>query len=283
MLLCLELDDSKAKSPRIDIELIGSSFSFHHGKAEAPLPQANRDELASDLEIILSKGTLGPAEAARYRGELGFFQTLMFGRAGWALIQPFTERQYASTATTRSKLSPPLRDVAPWRIATVGSTVCRCTEYRRTVVVYTDASGAGRLGFVLLIDGKRWSIHTHCPECLLRPNSGISEIELVAECLGLTLECLLAPGRPVLLFCDNRGAAATVVRGSCKTVFGRLVSSAFWAVAARFRSAVWVGSVASKLNVADDPSRDFPLIPLESRCVGSVDSPRIPDLFIQSA
>ena len=179
MLLGSGIDGPKAQSPRTDIGLVGASVSFRVGKVEDPHPKAKREEIANDMKLILAIGTIGPAEASGYRAKLVFFQTSMCGRAGRALLQPFTERQYASMATTRSKLSPPLRGVIPWWVAMIDSPVCRhvCNEYRMPAVVYTDASGAGPLGAVGILDGRRRSAHTHCPGWFLRANSGILEID----------------------------------------------------------------------------------------------------------
>ena len=111
-------------------------------------------------------------------------------------------------------------------------------------MLYTDACGAGHLGAVLFVDGERRDVHTHVPQWFMDAGAGIFELELLAELMGLTLACEVAPGRPVLLCCDNSGASATVVRGACKTALGGMAASVFWVVAAQFRCPVWVEGVA---------------------------------------
>lgn len=149
------------------------------------------------------------------------------------------------------------------------------------VVVYTDASGEGRIGAVLFVDGVRHTVHTRAPEWFMSVGAGIFELELLAELLGLMLACEIVPGRPGLLCCDNTGAAATVVRGTCRTVLGGIIGAVFRATAAQFRCSVWVEGVVSGLNPSDDPSRVCPRIPLGSRFKGSLPSGGIPVSFFR--
>lgn len=198
------------------------------------------------------------------------------------MLQPFTERQYSARAHACATLSPSLKDVIPWWIARLQVSERRhvSTVKKMPAVIYTDASGAGHISAVVILDGVRHTAHTHAPEWFMRCGASILELELLAELLGLMLACELAPGRPVLLCCDNSGAAATVVRGSCLTVIGRMIVSVFWATSERYRRPVWVEGVASGLNPADDPSRVCPLIPVDRRCLGTIESAGIPNSFI---
>ena len=85
--------------------------------------------------------------------------------------------------------------------------------------------------------------------------SGIFEKEQAGAIFGLLAACVLAPGRHILLCCDNTGAVATLKKGSGQSGLGRQLASVFWAVAAFYGCAVWVESVLSELNAADPPSR----------------------------
>ena len=113
-------------------------------------------------------------------------------------------------------------------------------------------------------------------------SSGISELELLAGFLGLTLACVMAQGRPVLLFCDNPGAADTAIRDSRRTALGRKIAAAFWALEARPRRPVWVRGVASRLNSPDAPSRISPLLPAESRFLGEIPPEGTAEMFADS-
>ena len=88
-----------------------------------------------------------------------------------------------------------------------------------------------------------------------RTSAGIYEYELLAELLGATIACEVAPVNPIVLCCDNRGAVGTVIRGKCKTVLGRTITSTLWATASRFARAIWVDPAKSACNPSDPPSR----------------------------
>ena len=146
------------------------------------------------------------------------------------------------------------------------------------VVVYTDACGPGHIGAVIVVDGIRYTHQTHVPPWFMRSIAGIFELELTACLLGLILAAFYAPGRPVLLCCDNMGARGEVVRGACATVLGRMLSSTFWNVAAHFGCAVRGDFVASGLNSADPPSRACELVPADDRAADI--SAGTPSLFL---
>ena len=205
----------KQNPPTRDIELLGAPLSFAPGCATASLPDAKRESLAADLKQLRARGTLGTADAAKVRGRLGYSQSLLFGRAGRVMLQPFTECQYNARADTRSALPPSINEVIPWWVARLNSSECRTvsTVKQMPVLVYTDASGAGHISAIAIVGGVRHTVHTHAPEWFMRCGAGIFELELLGELLGLFLACEVAPGRPVLLCCDNSGAAATVVMG----------------------------------------------------------------------
>ena len=61
----------------------------------------------------------------------------------------------------------------------------------------------------------------------MRAKAGIFELDFVGFLFGLAIAAYYAPGRPVLLCCDNMGARGGVVRGSCATFLGRMISSIF--------------------------------------------------------
>ena len=203
----------------------------------------------------------------------------MFGRVGRALLQPFSARQYQVSAGARAPLSQDLREVIPWWIAQLSNIRPRivATKPARPVVVYTDACGAGHLGAILALDGHVSTHHCHAPPWFMRALTGIFELELLACILGLVVACNKAPGRAVLLCCDNKGALGAVVRGSCSTPVGRMLSSTLWNIAATFDAAVWVEFVPSALNCADPPSRSCFPIPEHERA--SEESKGTPSLF----
>ena len=120
-------------------------------------------------------------------------------------------------------------------------------------VVYTDACGDGHLGVTMFVDGTVIVAHSHAPAWLC--DLGIGVLEQAATVYGLCMAAEVAPGRNVLLFCDNMGAKNTVIRGYSKNAYARGISSIFWGIAAKANVLVWVEYVRSALNHGDDPSR----------------------------
>ena len=280
-LLGLELEDDKAKKPSNDLVLLGAQVAFNPGAVSAGLPSCKRAEMARGLRLLLSKGTLGPAGAAKWRGELGYFQTLLFGRAGRVMLRPFSERQYSARAHAKTPFPHALRDVAPWWVAIVESSGRRRISARKhtPVSIYTDACGAGHLGAVVYLDDQMFVAHTHSPKWIMEADASISGIGLLAEFPGLTLARAIAPRRPILLRCDNTRSAATVIRGSRRTPIGRMIVATFGSVAAIYRCPVWVESVASKRYPSGKPSRVCPLLPPESRCSEDISPRGVPAMF----
>ena len=124
---------------------------------------------------------------------------------------------------------------------------------RPPVVVYTDACGEGHLGCTVFLDGMVIISHTHAPEWLA--GLGIGVLEQAGTVLGMCVAAEVAPGRNVLLFCDNTGAKNAVIRGYSKNAYARGLASILWSIAAKANVLVWVEYVKSALNHGDPPSR----------------------------
>ena len=131
---------------------MGEQLRFPPGEIEASLPTHKCLKYASEIRSILSRNTLGPAEAAKMRGKPGYAQTLLFGRVGRSLLQPFSTMQYDTQANGYTKLSQELEEVIPWWLAQLGRAKPRKVFTRPThpLLVYTDACGDGRIGVVVV-------------------------------------------------------------------------------------------------------------------------------------
>ena len=103
------------------------------------------------------------------------------------------------------------------------------------------------------LDGMVIISHTHAPEWLA--GLGIGVLEQAGTVLGMCVAAEVAPGRNVLLFCDNTGAKNAVIRGYSKNAYARGLASILWSIAAKANVLVWVEYVKSALNHGDPPSR----------------------------
>ena len=193
-------------------------------------------------------------------GRLGFAQSCFYGKYGRAHLAPFTDRQYSRVHHGGHFLDTALFEVLPWRIRALGVDKPRraTCDVARPVLVYTDACGEGHLGVSLFIDGRAVVAHCHVPQWMR--TLGIAELELAGAIFGLTMAAEFAPGRNVLLRCDNQGARGVVARGHSRTVNGRRLAAVFWSVAAPATIHVWAEFVCSGANHADDPSMVFLLL-----------------------
>lgn len=84
---------------------------------------------------------------------------------------------------------------------------------------------------------------------------GIAEFELTGAISGLTLAAEIAPGRNVLLCCDDNASRGVLIRGHSRTRRGRGVASVFRPIAASAGARAWLEFAPTDLNSADDLSR----------------------------
>ena len=255
-LLGLTLEPSKTTPPTDRLLLLGADIHIKISEITATLPDRKRTDIVTELRKILERNNLTPAEAAKMRGRLGYAQSLLFGRAGRAMLAPFAERQYSARPGRSHPLSVDLRETIPWWIAVIGRLIPRRIPFLPIphMVVYTDASGSGHLGAVAIYMGVTHTFSTHLPDWFTEGNK-IYEFEMAGTLFGLLCALEIAYGAPIILFCDNMGAKGTVIRGSSRTRTGRALAGAFWGYAAAAEAAVWVEHVSSPLNIGDPPSR----------------------------
>ena len=193
--------------------------------------------MVNDIKQILSYGQLNPGQAAKLRGRLGFSQSLLFGKMGRALLQPLAQRQYSKRLGRSRPLTEDLSDTLSWWITAIENAPPRSIPYRmaKPSVCYSDACGAGHIAVTIFVDGTRYTPRTHLPAWFMMDGAGIFEAELAAVALGMFLAMIVAPGRPILLCCDNMGASGSVTRGSCATPIGRAFLSSLARCRALFR------------------------------------------------
>ena len=137
------------------------------------------------------------------------------------------------------------------------SASCR---YPPPVVVYTDAQGLGHCAAVVFPPGKARPLvaHKHAPQWIIdlpEDECGIFEYELLGVALGISLLLERFTSLAAVLCCDNMGAVGTVIRGSCTTRMGRLLSGYIWKLVSGHSTHLWVEFANSNNNAGDAPSR----------------------------
>ena len=255
------------------LNLLGSSISLAETYAGDALPSRKTKDLSHDLRATLQRDVLAPSQAAKFRGRLGWAQSLHVGRFGRAMLQLPPCRQY-SKLDGRLHLSDDLMDVIQWRLSAIACTTPRrisCAN-TQTNLVYSDAFGAGHLGAVCIRLGSYETVSAHAPDWFAKI-AKIMKFEQAGDISGILTAREISPARPILLRFDNEGAAAAIIRGSCRSELGRLVAAVFWPIAAALGIAVWVETGLSELNPSDPPSRISPLTSKPAKPTGVIFGP----------
>ena len=128
-------------------------------------------------------------------------------------MRGFSARQYANMEGDRFPLTDELKQTIQWMASRLPVATPRTVLPRPPppVVVYADDEGPGHIAAVLFGGAQTPSFlsHTHAP-CWLRGPSleiGISEFELRAICIGVTIALTHFPNRPILLCAGNFGGS----------------------------------------------------------------------------
>ena len=103
-----------------EILLLVASVSIQPGRITAKIPEEHHHSAIKDLEEVLAPGRLTPGKAAMLRGELGFPQSLMFGKFGRSQLQPCSNRKNSRALGGNRPANAELRAVIPWMGARFG-------------------------------------------------------------------------------------------------------------------------------------------------------------------
>ena len=92
-LLGLVLEHSKTKAPTDRMLLLGADIRISISDVTVTIPDRKRADIATELQMILRKNTLTPADAAKMRGRLGYAQFLVKNSSGGlflsCIVAPF--------------------------------------------------------------------------------------------------------------------------------------------------------------------------------------------------
>ena len=160
-------------------------------------------------------------------------------------------------------------------------------ELKERVLVYTDAESNGYTATVVLMSNLRLCYHGRVPYALYRRlkrrRTQIVAYELIAGIMGvLQIRNLEIASASVRHFTDSNPARQCMAKASSKHEDSNELSGMLWFVAGRTLRNYYCQYVASKLNLADAPSRgqfsemrrlNARLISTDfSECVAAVDS-----------
>ena len=268
-LLGFDLDPEKTQSPRAICNILGVVFNSSSLQMQRLLLVESKPtriaNLKSCIHEVLSRDSLTPSVAASLVGKFQFLCSTMFGKVGRCCTAPIRHRQYSEGGPTHCtplirtalRLMIHFLDFAPSRKLFLESTP--------PVILYTDASDVPErdprqvLGAVLIdqdtILHTYWAVSPTIINRWIQKKNHMSQLELLAAPLALATWRDRLSRRDVLLFIDNEGACANLVKGFSPQADSSAIVGQFWLMACSLELNVYVDRVESKSNPSDGPSR----------------------------
>ena len=217
-----------------------------------------------DIEKALSTGVLSSGDASKLVGRLAFANQVIFKRVGRAMLRPIYAQQHVFLR--HGRISEHLRLSLKWWWNILALEINQVVPLRpalcRVVELFGDARGAPpRVASVLLADGvveyTDWEpdstvMNTFCA----RRDNQIMGQELLAVLFGLSTFLDKLHGSCVRVWIDNSGGESALLRGRATSWDHNILVHSIWLLAAKYNFSLWIERVPSKLNIADDPSRE---------------------------
>ena len=228
--------------------------------------QAKVDMWIKSIDVALEENRLVSSAAAKLAGRLLFARSAWFGRVGSAQLRRIFNRAHGNGSST---LSASLRRVLLWWKAMLSNhafhlQVKLTYDERRPILMYTDATGNGRMGYACYGSNgilMCWSMLRAPPlvgAILRRRKTQVTAWETIAPLWALFQEAHRVRQQHIWLFVDNVGAQFVLQKGASKVCDINAVCAAFWLLVARLDCKVDVIRLKSIENPAGAPSRGLP-------------------------
>ena len=279
----------RSANPFLGIE---SDFASRSGFVEMRVKKKRRENLLSDLELVLERGELTGAQAARFRGKLYFTSLTAFGGVGRAPLQALAKRQYGDgrdnvldedLRRAVVAMRALLEKLPPRLIPLVDSDRSECIyiwsdamwepvrgDDGEALQVFDEVSGESfyiakaTLAFSVY---RAWTgtwAHSYKDvgiDILRQLTPGkktyIGQLEgLAAAAVLHTLPEEWLAGRDGFMWIDNMGAKYSLQKGSARKEDSARIVDSFSKRVASLGFRPWIEYVPSAQNVADLPSRD---------------------------
>ena len=261
-LLGWSLDAAKATTAEKHAVILGVGVRFDDANQVIAF-ELERDRLqqwrAQILEA-LEDGALAPTQAQKLAGKLSWGATAVFGRGARVHLAAV----YRHGAGHQRKLSQRTRLCLQWWVRFLEAPPARCVPVqcpeRTRCILYTDATGQGRMAWVIQSPYlKAWSasvVPAAAREWARYRKNQVGTWELMAAVCGLKFLISTAPGDlEIVAFVDNTSALGAILRGcSRQTDWNDLIGD-LWLAAAQRGHFLHAWYVPSHLNLADAPTR----------------------------
>ena len=271
----VKADGPKAAPFAASFTSLGVVFSFGEMASHGIVQVANKpdrgDKVVEALQQQAEAGTYSPAAAASIRGKLQYVRGQVFGGVGGPGLRVLSRLAVAAPAAPGAEgrwlveyWQEFFRDAAPRRVP-VGPVA-------PPVLLFVDGAVEGEgfddvgIGAVIVVpraggsDRVEYFSAKAGPALVAEWRGGvraqvIEQAELAPAAAAMTTWGEAVRGRHVLVFVDNNGARAGLVKGISRAKESAQLVEDFWRLVAKLGAFVWVERVPSRSNPADAPSR----------------------------
>ena len=261
-LLGWELDAGKAIAEAAKAVILGVCVEFDDQRQLIlfSLEEERLGKWRAEIREALRRSTLSPARALKLAGKLSWGATAVFGRGARVYLAAI----YYHGSGNQSRLSLRTKLCLQWWLRFLEQPPSRSVPVmrpqRERCILYTDATGQGRMAWVILAPGlKAWAaadVPTAAKQWALYRKNQIGTWELMAALCALKFLIEYLPGEyEILAFVDNTSALGALTRG-CSRQFdwNELIGELWFSIAQRGHY-LHLWHVPSHLNLADAPTR----------------------------
>ena len=259
-LLGWSLDNSKAVAEATQMTVLGVMAKACLEGIWFWIGDEKKEKWLEQIRRALRSNALSPAEAAKLAGRLSWGATAVFGKGARVFLAPL----FWHGKRRRAKLAGRVRNALLWWEQYLLSGPCAFARFVQPVlqrcILYTDATGGGKLALVLQTPERRiWAaaeIPSEAWSWALPRRTQVTLWELVAALCGIHLFLKQAcEHQELVVFIDNTAALHALLRGSSRQADLNSVIGTTWFDLARANVLMHAHYVPSSLNLADGPTR----------------------------
>lgn len=286
----LDLQD-KTHYPEKESELLGLMLEVTETAIAAKIKPGRLQDITADIKAILLADELTTGSASKLAGELMFASTSFLGKIGRVYMRPPWSR--AASTGNNPQLSVELRQAMQWWLVTLPTIPPRQVPLRARsregITIYADGMlepGANDVGAVIIYPPSmtkrpqyfKYSIPDEVLQQLEPRETQIAPIEMIGVIVALCTWRDDIQDTAVNVFCDSKNAVDILLKGYSSKNDLTDLAARFWSDLAELGTAPWLARVATKLNLADGPSRsDFKEV---RQLLAIPVTPQIPDWLL---
>ena len=264
-LVGVKLDPLKNAESLTVLPLLGAEVvsDFEKKEVKVAVDAKKAETWRQGLRDVRESQRLPDWKAAKFAGRLQFSVGLNFGKVGRAFIRPLHAR--ACAPIPGDQLSQQGDQRCRWLenyLSIRPVAVIRALKPKRELVsTWTDAAGNRSCAVFLWSVNRGWHYsYWRMPKSVLRKllprrNDQITYLELAAVILAFTTFQGWLTQAAWTAWVDNQGVVGALLKGGARASDVNAVIGQLWLNIAKLGIALQIGRVASKANIADEPTR----------------------------